>query len=239
MTSNDELRTLKRIAKSVAREMREKLATVQKRLAVELGYSHWPALVTASASERLATEEQLKKLQAWVAPNSIEYAENLLAGAEIYGPFGMVGNRKGQLDGQNFVLYSALADSIIAGRGWAICVREAASAPPRIKSWDRRLKRNPMTDPVFVKKATDIAAVLATKTRAAIAKDWPRRSSLPDAQGYAIHPIGRMKSKEWHCLHCDGEFNSRQITTNMFHCPECHASPIDIFHFPFWLSAES
>lgn len=234
MTSNDALRILKKIAKSLARGQREKLATVHKRLAVELGHSHWPALIKASASGWLATDEQLRKLQDWVAPNSIEYAENLLAGAEIIGPFGMVGTRKGQIDGQNFVLYSVLGDSIISGRGWEICVREAASAPPRMKSWDRRLKRNPMTDPAFVKKATDIAAVLAIKTREAIAKDWPRRSSLPDAQGYAIHPIGRMKSKEWHCLHCDGEFSARQITANMFHCPECHASPLDIFDFPFW-----
>lgn len=239
MTSYNELQALKRIAKAVARGTRKKLAYVQNGLAVELGHPHWPALVKAAVSGWSPTNEQLLKLKNWAFPETIQYAENLLAGADILGPFGMIGARKGEIDGQSFLLYSDLGDSIISGRGWEICVREAASAPRRIKSWDRRLKRNPMTDEAFVKKATEIAEVLAIKTRAAIAKDWPRRSTFPDAQGYATHPIGGMKSQDWHCLHCDGEFKAHQIAANMFHCPECHASPLDIFDFPFWRSEKT
>jgi len=57
---------------------------------------------------------------------------------------------------------------------------------------------------------------------------------VPDGDGNAQHPLTRDVSKIWHCLHCDGVSDASAITANLFHCPHCLASPIDIFSSPWW-----
>ena len=50
-----------------------------------------------------------------------------------------------------------------------------------------------------------------------------------------VHPLFEDRSAEWNCLHCDGKITGVQIAANLWHCPACGASPIDIFAAPFWL----
>ena len=34
---------------------------------------------------------------------------------------------------------------------------------------------------------------------------WPRRSTKPDADGQAQHPLSKGVASKWYCLHCDAE----------------------------------
>src|SRR5690606_28469211 len=68
-----------------------------------------------------------------------------------------------------------------------------------------------------------------------IASDWPRRATKPDGDGAVIHPLYGDRSADWYCLHCNGKVTGAQLADNLWHCPGCGASPIDIFSTPGWL----
>ena len=112
-------------------------------------------------------------------------------------------------------------------------IGEAPSAEPVVEVTDRRLKSNPIQDPEFVKEALMIGQARAMRVRARISSDWPRRSTKPNADGSARHPLFGGLSKDWFCLHCDGKFTGAEMAKNMWHCPSCSATPIDIFNSPF------
>ena len=140
----------------------------------------------------------------------------------------------GELDGHQFCLSVALDDAVIEGRGWCIVVPEAPSASPKIFVTDRRIKLNPIMKEGFREKALLAAQIRAEQVRARIASDWPRRSTVTDADGNAEHPLSRGISGKWFCLHCDQSFSGRQMAKNFWHCPSCGATPIDIYKSRWW-----
>ncbi|TWA13653.1 hypothetical protein FB005_12463 [Sinorhizobium medicae] len=134
----------------------------------------------------------------------------------------------GELDGHKFRLRVDFDGVIMEGRGWRIVVPEAPSAGSENCVTDRRIKSNPILDEDFHDKALRVAQIRAEQVRARIASDWPRRSTVPDADGNVQHPLFESSSDRWFCFHCDQTFTGIQIAKNLWHCPACSASPIDI-----------
>jgi hypothetical protein len=234
MTERNELHLIKTIAKRLARIRRIAHHEALNLIASELDFPHWRALTVA-----------LEK--GWrPSPSQIKIAEGLLTaiypnamatdGSEHNLTITFAGEEQGYIDGHPYWL-SIDFEVLMQGRGWAIYVGEAPSEKPQIMVTDRRFKANPILNPEFVAKALEVAQAAAEKLRARIASDWPRRSTKPDAEGRARHPLFSQLSNEWHCLHCDGEFTGDQMAENMWHCPKCSATPIDIFVAPFWKAA--
>jgi hypothetical protein len=125
---------------------------------------------------------------------------------------------------------------LMGGDGWAISLEHAPSEEPVIEVYDQG-ETNPILDPAFRLKALAICENAAERLRARIAADWPRRSTRPDADGQAQHPLFKGVANKWYCLHCDSESTGAQMAQNMWHCPKCSATPIDIFISPFWKGA--
>ncbi|MBL4807706.1 MAG: hypothetical protein JKY31_10510 [Rhodobacteraceae bacterium] len=129
-----------------------------------------------------------------------------------------------------------LGDVYLTGEGWSIHVSEAPHAPPRVEIAKQSNSSNPINDSDFLQDALQIAQTRSEQIRARIASDWPRRSTKPDAEGKVRHPLGHGLSDKWFCLHCDALITGQQIADSLWHCPACHASPLDIFETAFWLS---
>lgn len=79
-----------------------------------------------------------------------------------------------------------------------------------------------------------IAMDAADSVREAIAKDWGHTSMQPDKDGRVKHPLSGDVSGEWYCLRCDGLSTGAEMAGNMWHCPKCSATPLDLFKEPFW-----
>ncbi|MEM8863235.1 MAG: hypothetical protein AAGD96_33410, partial [Chloroflexota bacterium] len=144
------------------------------------------------------------------------------------------GHKEGIIGSHHYSLEVLLDDVYMRGRGWLVHIPEAPSREPIIQVTDRRYKENPINSPDFVVQALVIANAKAEQVRARIATDWPRNSTKPDAQGRATHPLHGGSSDKWFCLHCDVESTAAAVAANMWHCPACSASPIDIFDSPWW-----
>jgi rubrerythrin len=97
-----------------------------------------------------------------------------------------------------------------------------------------RVKSVAALDPAFIERAAQLLTIRARRMYAEVACQRPRRSTMPDQKGRALHPLDRGLSAEWHCLHCDGAHDGRTMAKNLWHCPDCGATPIDIFPEPFW-----
>ena len=142
---------------------------------------------------------------------------------------------EGNIGPHSYQIEESWADVHMFGKGWHIQLDETPSAEPVIEVTDRRFKSNPIRDPEFVEEALRVAKAYAERVRAHMSTEWPRRTTKPDADGMALHPLGRGLSSKWFCLHCDGEFTGSDMARNLWHCPDCSATPIDIFDSPFWL----
>ncbi|MBO6866579.1 MAG: hypothetical protein JJ877_06005 [Thalassococcus sp.] len=121
------------------------------------------------------------------------------------------------------------------GEGWRILLGEAQFSQPLVEIEKPHADSSPVRKQDFLKSALAIADEEAAKVRAGIASDWPRRSTKPDAEGLVLHPLFGGKSAEWYCLHCDGKITGAQLAENLWHCPSCGASPVDIFSKAAWL----
>lgn len=214
MTDRNDLHLLKTLAKQYARANRLPHHKALDLVAVKLGFPHWKALSSAAKGNWLPGPEQLANIKAFVRRDD-KPTEN------------------GSIGSYSFWIEDALDDVHIFGRGWHIQIGEAPSLAPVIEVTDKRIKSNPIHDPEFVKEALNIANARAERVRARISSDWPRRSTKPDVNGRARHPISGGLSEKWFCLHCDGKFTGGQMARNMWHCPACSATPIDIFISPF------
>lgn len=231
MSNREELSTLKLVAKRVARARRVPHAEALDAVAASLGRPHWNALMSDVRNGWTSTEEDVTvarqiALEGWpddLADRGFQHQSVSLDGSEHY-----------DIDGHAF---KGIVDTEVHlfGRGWHVHVGEAPSEEPLVEVTDRRIKKNPILDPAFVAKVLELAATKAQEARANIAADWPRRSTKPDRAGRAMHPLGRGLASAWYCLHCDGKFAASKLAANMWHCPDCGATPIDIFGAPFWL----
>ncbi|TBG63283.1 hypothetical protein ELG72_09585 [Rhizobium leguminosarum] len=140
----------------------------------------------------------------------------------------------GELNGYAFYLVGDEFSVSIGSQGWEIELDQAPSAKPKVRRLGGRVKSVEALDPEFFEHATQLLTIRARRMHAQVASDWPRRSTMPDKQGRAQHPLGNGLSAQWHCLHCDGAHDGRTMARNLWHCPDCGATPIDIFPEPFW-----
>lgn len=229
----DPLKELKSVARKIARAHSIKHIAALEIVARKLGFPHWNALTVANKKGWLPSAENLATAQAIIGamyPIGLIDADHEL---EIDDE-----PATGDIQGHVYQVSDALDDTFVRGRGWEVVLAEAPLAPPQFLVTDRRLKINPIADESFRNEALAIATRWRRTVHARIAADWPVRSTVPDSAGRAEHPLSRGVSDIWWCLHCDQSFTSKQITANMFHCPNCLASPLDIHTSPWWLEQE-
>jgi hypothetical protein len=139
------------------------------------------------------------------------------------------------INGHSCTLTEEFMDVLLWGEHWCIHRGHAPSEPAEVETYGRPCA---IDDPEVLAEAMKIVDDAAGRLRARIADDWPRDSMNPDPQGRVTHPLMKTEpSLEWYCLHCDGSFTGMQMVSNMWHCPQCSATPIDIFVTPFWRSA--
>jgi hypothetical protein len=214
MTGRDYLRDLKRIAKHHAKSQCIVLSDAQNQVAERLGFAHWYALATAVGRGHQLTADHVAAAEATLTENAEAFPDEGFAGPHPY-----------RID-------IVLDDVVMSGRGWQILIEEAPLSKPQCLVTDRPYKNNPIHDPGFVAAALQIAEGKAKQVRSSIAKDWPRGSTKPGASGQALHPIFGVRSDTWHCFHCSQKASGSAMAENLWHCPSCGASPIDIFATP-------
>jgi hypothetical protein len=229
MAQHNELQSLKMIAKRLARESRIAHHNALDLIASQFGQAHWIALTSAWENGWRPEPKMLESLL-----NPTDSANAALMAIPSLG-MGLGVEEHGTIDGHPYSLEIDF-EVLMGGNGWCILLEHAPSESPVIEVYDRN-ESNPILNPEFKAKALAICHEAADRLRARIAVDWPRRSTKPDADGRAQHPLSKGVSSEWHCLHCDGAFSGAQMAENMWHCPECNATPIDIFAEPFWKAA--
>lgn len=152
-----------------------------------------------------------------------------LMGIPLLG-IGLGVEESGTIDGHPYSLEVDF-EVLMGGNGWCVLLGHAPSESAVIEVYGRDAN-NPILDPAFKAKALTICHEAADRLRARIAVDWPRRSTKPDMDGQAQHPLSGAVSSEWHCLHCGGAFGGVEMADNMWHCPNCNATPIDILPKP-------
>ena len=231
MTDLGELQSIKIIAKRVARTKRIPHHAALNLVANALAHPHWRALTVAWRKGWRPGSAQVNTLRKNLTADERPYARPHPSAARALND-----EIAGSIDGHPYSI-SLDFEVLMQGRGWAIWVGQAPSEPPKIQRTDRRIATSPITNPEFIEKALAIANSAAEQLRSRIAADWPRRSTKPDAKGRVRHPLSSDEASEWHCLHCDGALAGTEIASNMWHCPRCNASPIDIFATPFWRGA--
>ncbi len=235
MTTKNEIYTLKTLAKRHARANRLPLHKALDQLAAHFEFPHWAALAGIAKQGWLPSGEQLASAEDFVGqlhPNvagketSIEHSMSRPIDEPV---------RQGKIGDHEFSVFESFGDIRMEGDGWRILIGEAQFAQPVVEIEKMQGSSSPANDRAFLNTALSIADEEATKVRAGIATDWPRRSTKPDAEGIVVHPLHGDRSAEWFCLHCDGKITGAQVAENLWHCPACGASPIDIFSNPFWL----
>lgn len=224
MTDQNKLNQLKKSAKRLARAKRIAHHKALDKIAAVCEQPHWNALTTAYERGWRPSPEHENAVQALVEGD-----------AERQVPFDFQETLQGEIDGHPYELTLGFDDVLLGGNGWCIHLGHAPSEPPTIEKY----KECPIDDPAVLEKALIIAEEAADRVRARISSDWPRRSTKPDVEGRVTHPLwtDAKPASLWYCLHCDAEITGKQLAKNMWHCPKCSATPIDIFATPFWKEA--
>lgn len=235
MTEKTNLHSLRHLAKQYARARRITQNQALNLVAGKLGLADWTKLVSANEKDWTPSSDQMAGVEAFVAkafpkadfqagnPDAMARRSAYLDNAE----HGMIGDHP-------YRLLVALHDIIMVGDGWSIKVPENPSSRPIVQTVAEDDGKFPVFDPVFLQKALDLMRVCADRVRGEISTDWPRRSTKPDHDGVVRHPLWGDESAVWYCLHCDGKITGSQIAQNLWHCPGCGASPLDIFKTAFW-----
>jgi hypothetical protein len=222
MTIRNELDTLRTFAKRLARKHRIPHHSALDIIAKQYGHSHWNALMKAWDNGWCPAPHEL-----------IDINEPGVTESPIRG-VGFVSTSQGSIAGEPYTLEVGFDDVLIGGNGWAIYLGHAPSEAPKIETYT---KPNPLDDQAFFSEVMKIANKAADGVRGAIAQDWPSRSTHPDHDGTAVHPLFGGASAEWSCLHCDALSTGAEMAANMWHCPKCSATPIDMFIGPFGKTA--
>ena len=231
MTQDQQIKDLKKFAKKIARSKRLEHHDALNSVAQELGHTHWYAAMAAHKNGWRPSPDDLAKVEdllRQVHPDDTN---------EMFGDPG--GESQGLIGPHAYSIDVSMDEVFVRGRGWMVHVPEAPSRQPCVRVTDKRFKVNPIHDPEFVARALEIANVKAEQVRARIASDWSRRSTMPDAKGCAVHPISGGSSDTWFCLHCDEQSSAKSVAANLWHCPHCSASPMDIFSSAWWLEDAS
>jgi hypothetical protein len=145
--------------------------------------------------------------------------------------FDRVKTTEGEIAGEQYTLSVYFDEVLISGNGWGIHLDHAPSKPAEIET---HTKPNPLDDKAFFSQVMKIAMEAADGVRDAITKDWGPASMQPDKDGRVKHPLFGGISAEWHCMHCDTRSTGTETADNMFHCPKCSATPIDMHPSAWW-----
>jgi hypothetical protein len=235
MTTKNEIDTLKTLAKRYARANRIAQHEALNALAAELGFPSWTKLVAKAKQGWLPSADQLAQAKAFIRGS---YSGD--DGQESFIEKGFARPvdeplRQGKIGEHAYQVYEHFGDIHMEGEGWRILIGEALFSQPVVEIEKPHATTSPVRKPDFLAAALVIADEEAAKVRAGISSDWPRRATKPDAEGAVLHPLRGDRSSEWYCLHCDGKITGTQLAENLWHCPGCGASPIDIFSEPGWL----
>lgn len=236
MTNKTEINTLKTLAKRYARGNRIPQHEALNAIAVDLGFAHWTQLATRTKQGWLPCDAQLAQANAFVRQShpGADEKESFIAKSfsrPVDEPI-----RQGTIGAHAYRVFEAFGDIRMEGEGWRILIGEALFSQPVIEIEEPGADTSPMRKQDFLKAALVIADQEASKVRAGISSDWPRRATKPDAEGVVVHPLFGGRSAEWYCLHCDGQITGAQLAENLWHCPGCGAAPIDILSAPSWLN---
>lgn len=231
MTNNDQLKTLKLLAKRYARATGQPQHVALDFVANRLGFPHWNALTGSAKAEWTPSEAQVLSIKAFV--ERITSYEDRTFDHIFGGPDAIT---RGEVQGHTYELKTMLGDVLMEGDGWRIVLPENPSAAPRVEIDINHAQNSPMNDRVLLAEAIGTAKDLMQRVKARRFADWPRRATKPDAEEKVRHPFLQMEeSSRWYCLHCNAEITGSQIAGNHWHCPGCGASPINIFPEAFWL----
>ena len=219
MTIRNELDTLRTFAKRLARKHRIPHHSALDIIAMQYGHPHWNALMKAWDKGWCPAPHEL-----------IDINEPSVTESPIRG-VGFVSTSQGVIAGEPYTLEVGFDDVLIGGNGWAIYLGHAPSEGARI---ERYTKPNPLDDKAFFSEVMKIANKAADRVREAIAQDWPLRSTNPDQDGTVVHPLFGGVSDEWYCHHCDARSTGAEMAANMWHCPKCSATPLDMHPAAWW-----
>lgn len=232
MTKKNEIYTLKTLAKRYARANRIAQHEALNAVAAELGFPNWTQLASKAKQGWLPSAEQLTQAEAFLRKSYPGAGEKE---SFIDKSFSRPVNepiRQGKIGDHTYRVFESFGDIRLEGEGWRIIFDEAQFSQPVVEIETPHADTSLVRKRDFLDAALAIADEEAAKVRAGIASDWPRRSTKPDAEGTVLHPLFGEKSADWYCLHCDGKITGAQLAENLWHCPGCGASPIDIFSAP-------
>ncbi len=241
--SADTLKTLKAMAKTLARKKRIQHIASLEIVARRLGQRHWRGLSEAYKIGWRPTEDQIADLKNFfrgTPPNQATATSG--TGSNLvftrWSPKHLDPldgeETEGELDGHRFYLVGDEFSVAFGSQGWEIILDQAPLAQPEVRRLGGRVKSAEALDPLFIERAISLLKRRAQVMYAKVARDWPRRSTMPDHDGQALHPLDRGLSAEWHCLHCEGVHSGRTMASNLWHCPDCAATPIDLFPTKWW-----
>ena len=235
MTKRNEIYTLKTLAKQYARANRIPQHEALNAVAAELGFPNWTQLASKAKQGWLPSAEQLTQAEAFVRQSHPGAGEKERFIDKSFCRPVDEPIRQGKISDHTYRVFEAFGDIRMEGDGWRILIGEAQFSQPIVEIEKPHANTSPVHKQDFLETALVIADEEAAKVRAGIASDWPRRSTKPDEEGVVLHPLFGGKSAEWYCLHCDSKITGAQLAENLWHCPGCGASPIDIFSEPAWL----
>lgn len=220
MTERNELHTLRTLAKHLARGKRIPHHQALDMVAAQCAHPHWHALSGAWDKGWRPTAEQLQA----IAELRTDGASQELVDSHDA--------QRGTIAGEPYELEIGFDDVVVHGKSWCV---HLGHAPSEAATIERYAKPNPLDDGAFFAEIMKMANAAADGVRESISHDWPRRSTKPDADGRAMHPLMKgSPSAEWYCLHCDGKSTGAQMASNMWHCPSCSASPLDMHATAWW-----
>lgn len=232
MTKKNEINTLKTLAKRYARANRIAQHEALNMFAMVLDFPHWASLAAKAKQGWLPSAEQLEQAEALLdQSHSVKGEAERFIESSFSKPIDEP-IRTGKIDDQTYQVFESLGDIRMEGDGWRILVGEALFSQPIVQIEQPHSNDSPVHRSDFLDAALLIVDEEAATVRAGISSDWPRRSTKPDADGVVLHPLFGGKASTWFCLHCDSKITGAQLAENIWHCPTCGASPIDIFSAP-------
>ena len=232
MTKKNKINTLKTLAKRYARANRIPQHEALNAIAAELGVAHWAQLASKAKQGWLPSPEQLAQAEAFVLQSHPDAGEKERFIDKSFSRPVDEPIRQGKIGDHAYRVFESFGDIRMEGDGWRILVGEAKFSQPIVQIENPYADDSPLRRSEFLDAVLVIVDEEAAKVRAGISSDWPRRSTKPDADEIVLHPLFGEKSALWYCLHCDGKIKGTQLAENIWHCPTCGASPIDIFSAP-------
>lgn len=218
--NQDELSTLKLAARRFAKDMDISHSNALDVVAQICDFPSWPKLTKAHNKGWRPT---------WL---QVERAECLKEDIEAMKvPRDTSNDTEFDVRGHKCTVTEDFMDVVIWGERWSISLGHAPSEPANVEKFGPCA----IDDPEALAGAMKLLMEAADRMRDRIRADWKATSFTADEHGRMCHPLfEREPSADWYCLHCDRKHNATEMAANMWHCPKCSATPIDIFPTPFW-----